>query len=183
MTKTILIALILSLPIVLNAQRFSLDNSSTIVIKGTSTMHDWESTVEEVKGQIEVAVEGNQISALKALDLAVTVESIQSGKKKMDKLTYEAFNYEKNPTISFQLTSVKSLEGEQAVVVGDLTMAGTTRSVEITGTCTYQDGAVKVMASHPINMVQFGMERPTAMLGAIKVGEEVIIDFTLNFTK
>lgn len=181
MKRTLLTALILALPLLLNAQRLQLDNSSTILIKGTSTMHDWESTVEEVNGNMEVSLNGDQLTAIKALDFAVTVESIKSGKKKMDKLTYEAFDFEENPKISFKLTSVKKLEGNQAVVVGNLTMAGTTQEVEISGTCEYNDGAVKVTASHPINMVQFGMERPTAMLGAIKVGEEVIIDFTLNF--
>lgn len=181
MFRVILIISICLTPLLGLSQTFQLSDNSTILIKGSSTMHDWESPLEKYSGNITVALQEGKITAIESLDLSMEVESIESGKKKMDKLTYEAFDSEANPNITFKLKEVKKLSGNEAIVIGDLTMAGSTQQVEIAGTCTYENDAVKVTASHTLNMEQFGMERPTAMLGAIKVGAEDTIDFDLNF--
>lgn len=182
MQKTnIIIVCLLLFALQASAQQLKLDPSSSATIKGTSTMHDWESEVEKINGDIEITTSSNSVIAINSLNLSFGVESIKSGKKKMDKLTYEAFDAEKNPRISFKMTEVKRLEGDQATVLGELTMAGNTQQVEITGVCKMENGAVNIIASQQINMEQFGMERPTAMLGAIKVGAEVVVEFSLNF--
>lgn len=181
MTKAFLVSFIFLLPLLASAQQLNLANTSKITIKGTSTMHDWESQAEQFSGAIDIAATDNKLTAINSMNFAVEVEAIESGKRKMNKLTYEAFDSEENPQISFVMRSVKKLEAGQATVVGDLTMAGSTNSIEVSGSYTYQEGALGIVASHTVDMEKFGMERPTAMLGAIKVGAEITIDFNLNF--
>lgn len=144
-------------------------------------MHDWESNAEGFEGMIEIASKAGKLTAIKSLSFSVNVERIKSGKKRMDKLTYEAFDSETNPEIKFQFISLKQVENNLAVVIGDLTMAGQTQRVEVSGNYQINGEAIEIIASQPINMEQFGMDPPTAMLGAIKVGPEVTIDFKLIF--
>lgn len=178
------VAIILSLVLLVSiawGQDYQLQNSSEILIKGTSSMHDWESNATEMSGALVLTANAGVIEKIESLSIALEVESIKSGKKKMDKLTYKAFDSDTNPKISFNLLEVKKLDGINAEVVGELTMAGKTKKVEIVGTCELKDGEVLIMASHKIDMTQFGMEEPTAMLGAIKVGKEITVDFKLSF--
>jgi len=172
---------LLFLSIMVLAQTYDLTDQSTIIIKGTSTMHDWESVVDKPTGFLDVTINERTISSINDLRIDLSVESIESGKKKMNKLTYEAFSSDEHPQITFEMTSLKSLKDGQATVLGQLRMAGATREVEISGVIKNTNDGVEIVASQVINMEQFGMERPTAMLGAIKVGPEVTVDFNLIF--
>lgn len=144
-------------------------------------MHDWESPVEDISGTLEAVITAGELTTIEALDLVFLVESINSGKKKMDKLTYKAFQSENNPQITFTMSSVKSLEADSATVIGMLSMAGNTHEIEVNGNVEANAETIQITASKTIDMTQFGMERPTAMLGAIKVGAEITVDFNLIF--
>jgi polyisoprenoid-binding protein YceI len=181
MKSIVFIICLFIVSVTVNAQHYELNENSKILIKGTSTMHDWESTVENMTGHLTLAAEEDEILSIDALQFDIEVESIESGKKKMNKLTYEAFSSDEHPQITFEMTSLKSLKDGQATVLGQLRMAGATREVEISGVIKNTNDGVEIVASHVINMEQFGMERPTAMLGAIKVGPEVTVDFNLVF--
>ena len=181
MQKAIYILCFLCLPVLLKAQLFKLDENSKVLVTGTSTMHDWESRVEEVSGSLEATIHNSLVTTIKSLDLFLEVESINSGKKKMDKLTYQAFHSEVNPQITFVMSSVKSLEADSATVIGTLSMAGNTHEIEVNGNVKVNAETIQITSSKTIDMTQFGMERPTAMLGAIKVGAEITVDFNLIF--
>lgn len=182
MTRALIIALCTVLCCgVSQAQEFKLQETSEIVITGTSSMHDWESKVAMSEGTISLKILNGKVTSINSLDLVFEVESIESGKNRMDKLTYKAFDSDDNPNITFKMTEVKSLNDISAIIVGNLTMAGNTQSIEIAGTIESKNGEVLVVASQKLDMTEFGMERPTAMLGAIKVGAEVTIKFNLSF--
>ena len=55
---------------------------STLSIEGTSTLHDWEMTVEGFNGTIDVEVASNDIE-IKSLKLNVPVKNLKSGKSPM----------------------------------------------------------------------------------------------------
>ena len=74
-------------PAMVSAQSssYSLDESSTMVIKGTSSIHDWEATVEQMNinmqlapGQLEQEAMNNPVESF---SITVPVESIESGGK------------------------------------------------------------------------------------------------------
>jgi polyisoprenoid-binding protein YceI len=151
-------------------------------VNGTSSMHDWESQVEKLDVQGSYKVEANALVDIKSAVVKIPVKSIKSPKGKiMDNKTYEAFNSDKYPTIVFTLSS-KKLNGSNltAEVKGTLAMAGTTKQIDLL--ITYKvltNGDLQIVGSKKIKMTEFNMEPPTAMMGAIKVGDEVIINFDI----
>jgi polyisoprenoid-binding protein YceI len=66
---------------------------------------------------------------------------------------------------------------------GYLTMAGTMKSVKLTGLVkVMENGDIQLSLSKKLKMTEFKMEQPTAMMGTITVGDEVAINFDLTLT-
>ncbi len=163
-----------------NAQTLKM-KSSTFTISGTTNVHPYKSKSTQASGQMTVS--GTSVTAL---TVEVPVKSIVSGEKLMDKKTYETFNEPKNPTITFKMTDVKSVtvngDNINATVAGTLSMGGATKSVTLKvkgkevkpGTYTFE-------GSLPVKMSDYKMKAPTAMLGAMKVGDGVTVDFKATF--
>jgi polyisoprenoid-binding protein YceI len=168
----------------LAAQSFTTKiNSATVT--GTSSLHDWESTIEKIECTGTFTLANNTLSDVKGIVVKIPVTSLKSTKgKMMDNKTYEAFNYEKNPTITFTLNKKKINTSTSTLEVdGTLSMAGVTKAISLT--LTYRvlpNGALQIIGSKKLTMTEFKMEPPKAMMGTIKVGDEVTvnIDLTLN---
>jgi polyisoprenoid-binding protein YceI len=154
-------------------------------VSGTSSLHDWESTIEKIECSGTFTLANNTLADIKGIVVKIPVTSLKSTKgKTMDNKTYEAFNHEKNPTIIFTLNNKKvnaaasTLEAE-----GTLLMAGVTKAINVT--LTYKvlpNGSLQIIGSKKLTMTDFKMEPPKAMMGTIKVGDEVTVyfDLTLN---
>ena len=156
-------------------------NSSSITINGTSNLHDWKSKSELINGELVLSGTDH----VKSLSLDIPVKSIKSGERLMDSKTYETFDANKHPNIAFRLTDVSTLQisGENVNVVfnGNLTMAGTTRKVAIkaTGKNT-KSGMYTFKGNVALKMTDFQMKPPTAILGAMKVGDGIRLDFDIT---
>ena len=164
-----------------NAQMFSV-KSYKVSVKGTSSLHDWESTVDKLEARGSFVLSGDALSNVKDVVVKIPVKAIKSTKgKMMDNKTWEAFNYEKNPTITFTLAEKKINTAKQSLVAnGTLTMAGVTKSLELH--LVYKvlpGGELQITGGHKLLMSDFKMEAPTAMMGTIKVGDEVAVDVEL----
>ena len=158
--------------------------SSTITISGTTNVHDWKSQVTQMKGDLTV----NGSKKIQSLSVDIPVISIKSEEKEklMDKKTYEAFNSEKNPTITFHLTEVNSMQisGDNitATITGNLTMAGFTKKIilKTVGKNT-KPGVYQFKGSTTLKMSEFKMKAPTALMGVMKVGDSVTLSFDVSF--
>jgi hypothetical protein len=165
----------------LSAQSFKI-KSLKMTVRGTSTMHDWESQVEKLECKTSYKIDGDQLVDIYDAVIKIPVQSIKSTKgKMMDTKTYEAFNYEKYPYIVFILTGKKFNSANlTAELKGSLAMAGTTKQINLL--ISYKvlpNGNLQIVGSKKLKMTEFNMEPPTAMMGAIKVGDEVAIDFDI----
>lgn len=182
--KQLLIAIVLVLffqPSQLSAQ-FAQVKNYKMTVKGTSSLHDWESVVEKLDCKTSYKIENGALADIKTAVVQVPVESIKSPKgKMMDNKTYDAFNYEKHPYIIFTLSSEKiNTANLTAELKGTLVMAGSTRPVDVTVTYKILPGGdLQISGSKKIKMTEFKMEPPTAMMGTIKVGDEVVITFDI----
>jgi len=99
----------------------------------------------------------------------------------MDKKTYEALKSEKNPTISFQSTRAAVLSGDKVIIIGKLSVAGATKEISIPVTAKIAGNTLMISGSYSIHMPDYGMERPTAMMGTIKAGENIKVVFNLVY--
>jgi polyisoprenoid-binding protein YceI len=166
-----------------NAQSVYVLSDSEIAIDGTSTLHDWTSTVTKAGIQGKVTVAAQQLTALQDVKVAIQVKDIKSTKGSiMDNKTWDALKADKHPKISFQSTEAATIRhsvGKTNVSIkGQLTIAGTTQSTNLEVTAkVLPDGRIQFEGTKPIDMTAFGMTPPTALMGSIKTGKAVVVRF------
>lgn len=177
-----LTALLLSAQATSHAQTFVVKQQRVSVV-GTSSLHDWESVVEKIECKGSYVIDNNQLTGINHTVLKIAVKSIRSSKGKlMDSKTWDAFSYEKHPYIVFSLKDAR-VSGANLILSGILSMAGANRPVEIRASYTLNtQGDLQVKGSHKITMSEFGMTPPTAMMGSIKVGDDVVVNFDITLT-
>lgn len=151
---------------------------SKVIIEGTSNIHDWEMSVEELKSTLKLNSESEMDIA--SISFEVPVKSMKSGKSRMDKNTYEALKAEDHSNIKFESTSIKE-SNAKLYAVGNLTIAGTVKTVEIPLELNKTQGKLTLVTSYKINMLDYNVEPPTAMFGTIKTGESVVVKFNLIY--
>ena len=168
-----------------SAQKFSLDNETSFLqVLGTSTLHDWYIQVENQTGFIQFEdVTTNKVAKL---EFSTESESFKSGKKGMDKKTYKALRTDEFKTIKFSLTAVKSVSDNSSnqfklTAVGNLTICGVTKSIELQFDCEKKDNLIVLSGAHKMLMTDFGIDPPKALLGTIKTGDEIEVKFKSIF--
>lgn len=195
--KTLLTTLLIFLFSVsgsLEAQKTSMDSKilekSTITIDGTSNVHDWTSEVKQINSNIifnaEAMKADNPFSPVQSLTLTIPVDKIDSGKGGMNRRMHGALKKDDHPNIRFELVSSEVKNGNasdnkfELSVTGDLTIAGVTNKVTIPVTAVQDAGnTYKFSGSYEINMKDYNMDPPTAMLGAVRSGEMVTVNFDI----
>lgn len=168
--KTIITALFIGL--ITSQTSFNVDTEkSDFQVKGTSTVHDWESVINKysVKGDLGT----DQITNLV---VEVTTNSIESGKSIMDDKTYEALKAEDYPTIKFTAPQL-TLADSKVKGNGTLSLAGVDKKVSFAANATKEGEALRVEGSVKVVMSEYGIEPPTAMFGTLTCGDEVTIEF------
>ncbi|MBK7409365.1 MAG: YceI family protein [Saprospirales bacterium] len=155
------------------------------LIEGTSNLHDWEMEVTKIDCKGSFQSTDNTINAIKNVEVKILVENIKSKEGKiMDQKTYKAFESEKNPYIIFTFSSADvKIDGSGNVTIaasGNLNMAGTNKTVPVTAKGkVLANGDMQLSISKKLNMTEYKMDPPTALMGTIKVGEEVEVKFDL----
>lgn len=164
---------------ILHAQVLKINPAaSKMTISGTTNVHDFESNVTQINGQL--VIDGTK--KVESLSVKVPVKSIKSKEKLMDTKTYEALEANNHPTISFQMTDASSLkingQNIDVVVTGNLSLAGETRKISFrtTGKST-KPGVYEFKGSIPLKMTDFKVTPPKAMMGMMKVGNEITLKY------
>jgi polyisoprenoid-binding protein YceI len=160
--------------------------ASKMFITGSSTLHEWTSEVSQIEWTGLISVIDRQIEA-KNVTITIPVKGIKSEHgKMMDNKTFEAFKSDKNPNLTYKVTGSKTkIVGNDTFmeVTGVLTMAGVSKPVVLeVKSKTLPNGNMTLTASQKIRMTDFKMEPPTAMMGSIKVGDEVTVNFEITLT-
>jgi polyisoprenoid-binding protein YceI len=154
-----------------------------MTVAGTSTLHDWTSDVTKLDFTGHFYTEAGKIKEVKDVTVKIPVESIKSTKgRMMDNKTWEAFTYEKNPSITYKLSTISVTDG-LLKTTGTLTMAGASQSVAMdVQYALLPQGDIRLAGAHTVKMKEYKMDPPTAMMGTIKVGEQVTVKFELTIT-
>jgi len=158
---------------------------STIKIMGTSTLHDWTSIAE--KSEANIIFNNYEDVEIEKLNLVVEVESIKNtkGHGLMDKLTRKALKAEDFPKITYVFTSAETISNQEKLLkvrlIGDLTIAGKTNKVSVLTTINKSNTNVILKGVHQLKMTDYGVKPPKALLGTVKKGDEITIDFTIKF--
>jgi hypothetical protein len=162
-----------------------LPDQSEITIKGTSNLHDWEESVESFKVNLDLKFLENELKGIDHVHVTLMSNSIVSDNSIMTNKTHNALNVKKYPQIEFKLVSVDNLSSGNGkfsgTLVGDVTLAGVTKRISLAFSGIHSGNKISIKGSKDLNMNDFKISPPTAMLGTLKTGEEVTISFQLNF--
>lgn len=156
-----------------------------MTIKGTSNLHDWESSVKELKANGLMKTDASGLQSIQSLTVEIPVKSIKSTKGTvMDNKTYDAFNANENPFITYKLeqaTVSKRGDGYEVVASGKLSMAGVTNKIDLSVRGKSEgDGSLTFSGSKKLKLSDFKMKRPSALMGTITVGDEVEVIFRVT---
>jgi len=143
-------------------------------ITGTSTVHDWE--IDVTSFSAKAVLKGESIEKV---EFSAEVESLKSGTSSMDNNTYKALNADKYPTIKFRGKNMTGNNGK-INIKGDLTISGVTKPVAFKATQErWAEQSMTFKGTYTFNMSDFGVDPPRALLGTIRTGDEITIDFKI----
>ncbi len=169
--------------------KYLLSKNYTVTILGTSNLHNWNETVGTVFGDGSVTWNADGTFDLDAINLKMQVSSIKSDMGSiMNNNTYKALKEDHNPEIIFTLnTPVKSIKAGAAATTihaeGVLTIAGATKPIEMQIVVSAPNkGYLTFDGSQTIKMTDYGISPPTALLGTLKTGNDITINFKTVFT-
>lgn len=171
----------------IQAQEVKVSNAnSKLTIFGTSNLHDWDMKAERVSGTATFKMEAAKLTGIDKLTFAVDVESLKSGKSGMDKNTYNALNSDKHKTINYTLSRVTKVTetGSNTYTIettGNLRISGETKPVSIKFTAKTSGNSVTLSGKVPLNMTHYKIDPPRALMGTVRTGEEITIDFEVIY--
>ncbi len=184
--KTILKSILLFLCIGVASTAFSqykyVASESSMVIFGTSNVHDWEETCNDVTGTLNLTLDGNEIDKITGISMNIPVKSIKSGKGGMDDNTYKALKEKEHPIITYKIKSFGVTEGK-VHLTGTVTVAGVTKEIKFPAAYTVSGDQISFKGTANLKMTDFGVDPPTAVMGTIKCGDDLKFEFDIVFKK
>ena len=157
---------------------------SSLIIRGTSTLHDWHSSSEKSKAFI---VLNNSATQVEKLSIIIEVSSIKSskGSSMMDKITRESLKESDFPEITYVFLDAEVVENEDQELhikmFGDLTIAGKTNKVSIITAINKTGSEVVLNGSHELKMTDYDVDPPKAIFGTVQAGDKITIEFQVKF--
>ena len=154
--------------------------NNNMKLSGTSTLHDWTMNAQVFTSEAQFVLAGRQISSLKGLSFSLAVADLKSGENGLDKNAYKAL---KTKSITYKLSSA-TINNDVIKTHGMLTIAGVTKEVIIDVHAVINaDETITCTGSEKLNMTDYQVKPPKFMLGAMKTGDAVTLDFTLVYKK
>lgn len=185
LTLGVLMALLFLLSLPAHAQTQYATQQGTVKVLGTSTLHDW--SMQSDKGQCNAAflVQNEEIKSLKALTFSVPVTTLHSEHNGLDKNAYNALNAEKYDKISFALTSAEEPVRDRHTFIiackGNLSISGVTKPAMLEATCKLNsDKSITCTGFYLMKMTAHNVQPPKLMMGTIKTGDDIHIDFNVT---
>ena len=162
--------------------------SSKMTIQGTSSMHNWEMEVTEMEFTTTILINDDHIKSIGDTWFSCKTTSIVSDYALMDKKTYEALKAEEYSTISFRMTNDKVISPAGVDFVGNvkgyLSVAGRGKEIDIPFQARFLSGGdIELKGEVPLKMSDFDIDPPSALMGALKTGDEVWISYLLKLGK
>ena len=167
----------------------TLQAASRIWVSGTSNVKNFECkavnpnvTVSASKRDAVRAVTAGE-QAVGAVDLRVTVTTMDCGNGTINDHMREALNANTHPVIEFTVASytlVKSADSVGVTLNGTLNINGTEKTITIdAGAKNAGNDVLEVTGEYDVHMNDYGVSPPTLMLGTMRVGELATVHFDL----
>jgi polyisoprenoid-binding protein YceI len=178
------LALVAAASPVIDALR--LKPESKLWFDGTSTVRNWSCKAPQIQAAIDAeaaapaaVLEGRK--AVRTVDLTFPVATLDCENRTMNNHMRNALNAEQHQTIRFVLSDYTLARAANTTgrLQGQLTINGQTRAITVPVQFTDAAGALRATGSYPLPMTQWGVQPPRLMMGTLKVGDTVTVNFDL----
>ncbi len=174
------------------AQHYNLVQTSSISISGTSTLHEWSVNAEKKEGSLLINSKKNTENYLKKgaislVSLIVPASSLHSEKgETMDNKMHRALKAEEYPEIIFELSTPISFDAitetnSTVMAEGLMHIAGVKKAINTQIVACFTNGILAFSGKIPLKLSDFNIEPPTAMFGQIETGNDIMVNFKLQF--
>jgi hypothetical protein len=120
-------------------------------------------------------------------EMKITTSELDCGKKAINKDLLKTLKADEYPNIILELCSLKFMEGahddewQEVKAETFLTIAGTTRTMNMMVKAKQLgQGTFKIKSSEELKLTDFGIDPPTALLGLVKVKDEMTLHLDLE---
>ena len=183
------ILLLMLSPMAVMAQGSYKLNTGSLKVSGTSNVHDWTMTSTGIESQGAFKFNSqDELTGLSNFSFTVMAKSLKSGKSSMDGRTYKSIKADEFPKVSYQLKSaVVTKLGDnkyKIATTGNLTIAGVAQSISMTVTAVVDTNkSITCHGTEKLKLTDYQIDPPSFMLGAMKVGNDLVIQFDLTYSK
>ena len=169
--------------------KYVLDKAkSSLKVTGTSTLHDWHMAVTDFSGSFTALFNENMDLVIDAGDFVCDAASITSDNSLMDDKAHNALKTDRYKKIEFDLSKATALVVNggtiDSQIGGQLQISGQKHvaTLPIKGTID-TDGNVTLKGEVDVKMSDYSIKPPTALMGAVKSGDDVTIHYQFYFLK
>ncbi|MBP7497169.1 MAG: YceI family protein [Bacteroidales bacterium] len=168
-------------------QTFKLiQESNSVIINGTSSMHDWKMKASKMESIIEIELNNSELKKINKANFICHSKSIKGDSRIMNDKTSDALKAEKYPEIKFVQVSLDNLKNSNGLftgdITGDLSLAGKTKRIKVPFKGKILNNkTLSIETTVNVDMKEYGIDPPTAMFGALKTGKDVKIEFRLKY--
>ena len=187
--KIFLLLALTIFPLTSEGQTFNiLKTDALVVIKGTSSLHDWEMNLTVINSVFTAKVEGSMVKNIENASFSCKTIDIKSESNLMDSKAYSALKADEFPEIKFNSLSAEGLVSENKMFKGSLkgilNVAGVARDIVIPFNGNFTDSdTLDIRGEVDMKMSTYNISPPKAMLGALKTGDKVTVAFSLRFVQ
>ncbi len=168
------------------AQDITVNNEkSRLWIEGSSNVNKFQCRAARYNTDVYPPTQDTTVQ----VEVDIAVEGFDCGKRRMNRDLYETLLSEQHPFISFEYKSTESMTYNKATdtytltVNGALTVAGHTNKITFPLIAeVIEDGKIKATGQTDLKMTNYNVEPPSALLGLVRVNDELTVHFDLIAT-
>ena len=165
--------------------------SVNMKLSGTSTLHKWDMNAHSFTGNAQFGfnpANAAELTSIESLSFSLPVINLKSKDKKLDNNAYKALKSGAYSNIVYKLTSayIEPTTGNRYLVktTGKLSIAGVTNIVDMNVYCVVnKDATITCTGSENLKMTDYEVKPPSFMMGAMKTGNDITLDFTMVYKK
>jgi hypothetical protein len=160
-------------------------DESSVTISGTSSLHAWHENAEDFAVNIILTADDVAKPAIKKVSFTCKSASVISDNSLMTNKTHNALQVKTYPEITFTSDGQSLLAVNDgrftSEVTGELFINGIKNYISIPFAGSFSEGKLTVKGFKSLKMSDYEIIPPTAIMGALKTGNDVIISFDLKF--
>src|SRR5690625_3404307 len=191
--STLLLFTLLTLPLIAQQTTLQLGDAAALSLDGDSYVRSWGADAETVTGTLTLRNSGDLLletltpESFGSLELAVAVDSLDSGTRGLNKNMYDYLESKQHPAITFYLREVIGVEisnGKLSVhAKGVVNAAGQDHEILMNVlTEVVSPTAIRFTGEQEMLMSDFGIDPPTAVFGTVRSADEIVIRFDVTFS-